>query len=104
MAHLVLTFSSVRIRKWVAPIHALMVPERMFCGLTSDAHTRGRSVQPLLHRVEDGFVLPSLDAPFFGRRVLRFHIADRRGQLGDFPKGPAFVLAPVERVRPEGLQ
>ena len=64
----------------------------------------GRSVQPLLHRVEDGFVLPSLDAPFFGRRVLRFHIADRRGQLGDFPKGPAFVLAPVERVRPEGLQ
>jgi hypothetical protein len=79
-------------------------PERMFCGLTSDAHTRGRSVQPLLHRVEDGFVLPSLDAPFFGRRVLRFHIADRRGQLGDFPKGPAFVLAPVERVRPEGLQ
>src|ERR1700722_1013275 len=27
---------------------------------------------PLLHRVEDSFVLPTLDAPLFCRRALRF--------------------------------
>jgi hypothetical protein len=44
----------------------------MFCGLAADAHGLGRTVQPFLHRVEDGFVLPALDAPFLGSRALEF--------------------------------
>jgi hypothetical protein len=46
--------------------------ERMLRGLASDAHGPGRAFQPLLHRVEDGFVLPPLDAPLLCRRAFRF--------------------------------
>ena len=49
--------------------------KRMFSGLASGAHGPGRAFQPLLHRVEDGFVLPTLDAPFLCRRALRFQRA-----------------------------
>jgi hypothetical protein len=69
-------------------------PGRMLCGLTLDAHTLGRSVQPHLHRDEDGFVLPLLDTPFFGRRALRFHIADRGGATGRFSLGFRFRAGP----------
>src|SRR5580693_9916037 len=41
-------------------------------GLAPDAHALGRAVQPLLPRVEDGFVLPTLDPPLLCRRALRF--------------------------------
>jgi hypothetical protein len=47
----------------------------MFRGLASDAHGLKRTVQPFLHRIQDGFVLPTLDAPLLCRRALRFQRA-----------------------------
>ena len=37
-------------------------PEWMFNRPAADAHAMGRTVQPLLHRLKDGLVLPTLDA------------------------------------------
>ena len=50
-------------------------PERVLCGLATDAHGLGRTVQLFLHRIEDGFVLPAPDAPFLGRRASGFQSA-----------------------------
>ena len=68
--------------------------KRMFRGLASGAHGPGRAFQPLLHRVEDGFVLPTLDAPFLCRRALRFQRA------GDAFRRPVVMqLSPCLDVR-----
>jgi hypothetical protein len=64
-----LTFSKVRSLRWVAHPR-LDGSEWMFRGVASGAHG-GRTVYPFLDRVEDGFVLPTLDAPLLCRRALR---------------------------------
>jgi hypothetical protein len=62
-----------RARQKVSRAHPpLDGPKRMFCGLVADTHGLGRAVQPLLHRVEDGFVLPTFDAPYRRKRALEF--------------------------------
>jgi hypothetical protein len=52
-------------------------PERMFDGLTADAHAIGRAVQPLLHRINDGLVLPTLYAALLSGRALGLERAAR---------------------------
>ena len=68
--------------------------KRMFGGLASDAHRPGSAFQSFLHRVEDGFVLPALDAPFLGRRALRFLRAG-----GAFRRPVVMQLSPCLDVR-----
>jgi hypothetical protein len=48
----------------------------MFGDLTPKAHALGRAV---LHDIQNGFVLPSLDAQLFGRRALRLQRNRRIG-------------------------
>src|SRR3984957_20851050 len=50
--------------------------------------------QPLLHRVEDGFVLPTLDAPLLCRRALRF-----QRTAGALPRPVVMQLSPCLDVR-----
>src|SRR5271154_1804414 len=52
-------------------------PEWMFGRSAADAHAMGCAVQPFLHRVKDGLVLPALDATLLSRRALRFERAAR---------------------------
>jgi hypothetical protein len=63
--------------------------KRMFCCLASRAHRLRRAIQPFLHRVEDGFVLPTLDAPLLRRRAFRFQ-----------PAGGAFRRPVVTQLQP----
>lgn len=53
-------------------------PERMFGGLAADADGLGRTVQPFLYCIEDGFVLPAPDAPFLGGACIGVSVRSRR--------------------------
>ena len=77
-AHLGSDLFQVRSLKWVAPIQALSVPKGCSAVAASDAHGLGRAVQPFLHGVDDGFVLPARDPPLLGRRALRLSARSRR--------------------------
>ena len=56
----VLTRFKVRVKKWVEPIQALMVPYGCST-VCRRKHSIGHSVKPGLHRIEDVFVFPALD-------------------------------------------
>ena len=51
--------------------------ERVFDGLSADAHSVGYVVEPGLHLVEDVFMLPTLDPSQLVRRALRFERAGK---------------------------
>ena len=72
-----LTRFRVRVRKWVAPIQALMVPNGCFHGLSSNTHNVRLLLQTLLHGIDDGFMLPPFDATLLTGRALRLHRAAR---------------------------
>src|SRR5271157_6016055 len=61
----------------------------MLRSLAADAHCLGRTVQPLLHRVKNGLMLPSLYAPFFGGCAFGFQsAAGARGRLVAMQREP----------------
>ena len=67
-----------RLGQEVCPPHPqLDCPERMFGGLAAHAHNLRVSIQPRLHPLEDGFVFPTPDPPFFSGGTLRLHRASR---------------------------
>jgi hypothetical protein len=57
----VLTRFRVRVKKWVEPIQALMVPNGCSTVCRRTPHGIGHPIEPGLHRVEDPFVFPALD-------------------------------------------
>ena len=60
------TLSRVRVRKWVAPIQDLRVPNGCST-VSSHAHGVGHAVEPILHGVKHAFVFPALDPLHFLR-------------------------------------
>src|ERR1700674_1035975 len=46
--------------------------ERVFDGRAADAHALRRAVQPVLHGVDDGLMLPALDPALLAGRALGF--------------------------------
>src|SRR5207253_4861745 len=72
------TLSRVRVRKWVAPIQALRVPNGCST-VCRHAHSLGHAVEPVLHPVEHVLIHPALDATQLGRRAPGF---ERTGETG----------------------
>src|SRR5881392_706055 len=75
------TLSRVRVRKWVAPIQALRVPNgcSTVCRRTPMASGIRSSRSCILHPVEHILILPALDAPQLGRRALGSERASEAG-------------------------
>jgi hypothetical protein len=57
----VATHGSLFIRKRVAPIRALIVPERMFDRRAPRVHGVGICIEPALHSLEHMLMLPARD-------------------------------------------
>ena len=89
--------SKVRVRKWVAPIQALRVPNGCSTVCRRTPMALGNAVEPVLHGVKDAFVFPALDPLRFLGGALRL---ERTGEAS----GQVTVLIDVARAVGSGLR
>ena len=86
-----LTRFNVRVRKCGRAHPGLDGAERVLHGLPPDAHDIRCLIQAPLHGVDDGLMLPALDATLLAGRALRFDRAGRTGAGPVVPQGQAML-------------
>src|SRR5258706_9862227 len=80
------TYTWQSLRQEVRSTHPhLERTERMLHRPAAHSHAVGGAIQSVLHCLENGFVLPTRDAPIFTGRALRFDRAARTS------RGPIFI-------------